>query len=46
MVTQGASAEKQRISATESEMDRTLSAIWTATELSEVKQMVDEILNG
>ena len=30
----------------EAEMDRTMSVIWTATELSEVKSMVDEILAG
>ena len=38
-------ADKRReIADMESEMDRTMSAIWTATELSEVKPLVDEIL--
>jgi len=38
-------ADKRReITDMEAEMDRTMSAIWTATELSEVKPMVDEIL--
>ena len=46
MVTLGASAEKQKITDLESRMDKTMSAIWTATELSEVKPMVDEILAG
>ena len=46
MVTLGASAEKQKITDLESQMDKTISAIWTATELSEVKPMVDEILAG
>lgn len=44
MIDQGASAEKERIAALQSEMDKTISAIWTATELSEAKQMVDSIL--
>lgn len=44
MVAQGASAEKQRIRMFETQMDKTMSDIWTATELSEVKDMVDEIL--
>ena len=46
MITQGASAEKERITALETQMDRTISAIWTTTELSEVKQLVDEILEA
>ena len=46
MITQGASAEKIRMAELETEMDRTMSAIWTATELSEVKHKVDEILAG
>jgi hypothetical protein len=44
MVNEGASAEKSEITALEAQMDRTVSAVWTATELSEVKQMVDELL--
>ena len=37
--------DKQAIKELESQMDRTISAIWTATELSEIKGMVDDILN-
>ncbi len=37
---------RKEIADMEAEMDRTMSAIWTATELSEVKPMVDEILAG
>ncbi len=36
--------KRKEISSMEAEMDRTVSAIWTATELSEVKPLVDEIL--
>ena len=36
--------KRQEIASMEAEMDRTMSAIWTATELSEVKPLVDEIL--
>ena len=35
---------RKEIADMEAEMDKTMSAIWTATELSEVKPMVDEIL--
>ena len=44
MIDQGTSAEKERVTALQSEMDRIISAIWTATELSEAKQMVDSVL--
>ena len=37
---------RKEIADMEADMDRTMSAIWTATELSEVKPMVDEILAG
>jgi len=36
--------KRKEIASMESEMDRTMSAIWTATELSEVKPLVDEVL--
>ena len=45
MIDQGASSEKDRITALQAEMDRIVSAIWTATELSEAKDMVDGVLN-
>ena len=44
LVDKRAAGKRQEISDMESEMDRTMSDIWTATELSEVKTMVDEIL--
>lgn len=37
--------EKQAIRELESQMDKTITAIWTAEELSEIKDMVDGILN-
>jgi len=43
MIAQGASADKEKIRALESRMDKTISSIWTATELSEVKPMIDEL---
>ena len=46
LVDKRAADRRQEIADMESEMDRTMSAIWTATELSEVKSMVDEILAG
>ncbi len=36
--------KRKEVAHMEAEMDRTMSAIWTATELSEVKPLVDEIL--
>ena len=45
LIDKGVSAEREKISAIQSEMDRTISAIWTANELSEIKGMVDDILN-
>ncbi len=36
--------KRKEVANMESEMDRIMSAIWTATELSEVKPLVDEIL--
>jgi len=44
LVEERSGTERQKVTDMESEMDRTISAIWTATELSEVKLMVDEIL--
>ena len=44
LVDRRAADKRQEIAGMESEMDRTMSAIWTATELSEVKPLVDEIL--
>ena len=44
MIDKGVSAEKERITALHLEMDKTISAIWTSTELSDVKQMVDSVL--
>ena len=44
LVDKRAADKRQEIANTEVEMDRTMSAIWTATELSEVKPMVDEVL--
>ena len=44
MIAQGAETEKERIRMLQLRMDKDISAIWTATELSEVKPMVDEIL--
>ncbi len=44
LIDKRAADENQKITALEAEMDRTMSAIWTATELSEIKPMVDEIL--
>ncbi|MFC1713570.1 hypothetical protein ACFL6S_07880 [Candidatus Poribacteria bacterium] len=46
LVDKRVAGKRQEIAGMESEMDRTMSAIWTATELSEVKPMVDEILAG
>ena len=37
--------EKQGIRELESQMDKTITAIWTAEELSEIKDIVDGILN-
>ena len=37
--------EKQSIKELESQMDKTITAIWTAEELSEIKGIVDGILN-
>ena len=37
--------EKQAIRELESQMDKTITAIWTAEELSEIKGIVDGILN-
>lgn len=37
--------EKQDIRELESQMDKTITAIWTAEELSEIKDIVDGILN-
>jgi len=36
--------KNQEVTDMELEMDRTMSAIWTATELSEAKEMVDKVL--
>ncbi|MFC1717522.1 hypothetical protein ACFL6S_27930 [Candidatus Poribacteria bacterium] len=36
--------KRKEVAHMEAEMDRTMSAIWTATELSEAKPLVDEIL--
>ena len=44
LVEERSGSERQKVTDLESEMDRTISAIWTATELSEVKSMVDEVL--
>lgn len=44
MIEGRAKDEKQKIGSLESEMDRTITAIWTATELSEVKPLIDGIL--
>ena len=44
MIDQGAGQEKERITALQAEMDRIISQIWTATELSQAKQMVDTVL--
>lgn len=44
LVEERSGSERQKVTDLESEMDRTMSAIWTATELSEVKEKVDEIL--
>ena len=44
LIDKRAADEKQKVTHMEAEMDRTMSAIWTATELSEVKPLVDEIL--
>ena len=44
LVDKRAADRKQEIASMESEMDRTMSAIWTAIELSEVKPLVDDIL--
>ena len=46
LVDKRAADRRQEIADMEAEMDRTMSSIWTATELSEVKPMVDEILAG
>ena len=46
MVMHGASTEKDKIRVLELRKDKAVNAIWTATELSEVKPMVDEILEG
>ena len=44
LVDKRAAGKRQEITDIQAEMDRTMSAIWTATELSEVKPLVDEIL--
>ena len=44
LVDRRVAGKRNEIASMESEMDRTMSAIWTATELSEVKPLVDEIL--
>ena len=44
LVDRRAAGKRNEIASMESEMDRAMSAIWTATELSEVKPLVDEIL--
>ena len=44
LVDKRAAGKRQESADMESEMDRTMGAIWTATELSEIKPMVDEVL--
>jgi len=44
IIEEKARAEKEKIASLESEMDKTISAIWTATELSEIKLLIDDIL--
>jgi hypothetical protein len=36
--------EKQKVSNIEREMDRIITAVWTAKELSEIKSLIDEVL--
>lgn len=43
-VNERAATERQKVADLEAEMDRIVSAIWTADKLSEVKQMVDEAI--
>ncbi len=45
IVDQRTASDKQAVKELESQMDRTISAIWTATELSEIRDMVDDVLN-
>lgn len=44
MIDKKATDEKLKVTALESQMDKTITAIWTATELSEVKPLIDDIL--
>ena len=44
LVDRRVAGKRQEVANMEAEMDRTMSDIWTATELSEVKSLVDEIL--
>ena len=37
-------AEKQKVSELESQMDKVISAIWTANDISEIKPMVDGLV--
>jgi len=43
-INERAAPERQKVTDLESEMDRIVSAIWTADKLSEVKRMVDEAI--
>jgi vacuolar-type H+-ATPase subunit I/STV1 len=37
-------AEKQKVSELEAQMDKVISTIWTANDISEIKPMVDELI--
>lgn len=37
-------AEKQKVSGLETQMDKVISTIWTANDISEIKPMVDELI--
>jgi hypothetical protein len=37
-------AEKQKVSELETQMDKVISAIWTANDVSEIKSMVDRLI--
>lgn len=44
MIAEGVSPEKERIMHVASEKDQKIAEIWTATELSQAKALVDEVL--
>jgi len=45
IVEEKTASDKQAIREIESQMDRAITAIWTADDISEIKELVDDILN-